>query len=212
MPGKMSRLALPGRGGPSSYIGPLPEEDIQVRLAARKIPSEAWFAAHPDGESTEPLTDADYVVRSVPGRRDQRDAVSRVEARRRRRSRPPEGQGTAGVAHGGRERRAGGPDSRRAEIARLRRANALRAPSAPEDTMRQIATATDGVGYVIRLCRLIEKVDGEEVGSDAAMLIEDGVDVGPRATFALAREMATSRTKARVGDAYPTTLAWRTEA
>jgi hypothetical protein len=49
-----------------SYIGPLPDEPIvSGRLAFRKIPSEAWYAAHPDGEATEPPGDADMVVQSV---------------------------------------------------------------------------------------------------------------------------------------------------
>jgi len=63
MPGKMSRLALPGRP-PSSYIGPQ-EDEIGVRVACRRILSEAWERAHPDGSSEDPPTDDDWMVQVV---------------------------------------------------------------------------------------------------------------------------------------------------
>lgn len=62
---KMSKLSLAGRAG-RDYIGPVPDEPvISGRLAFRKIPSEAWYASHPDGEATEPPTDAEMVVQCV---------------------------------------------------------------------------------------------------------------------------------------------------
>ncbi len=58
---KMSKLAGPG----ARYIGPLPPEEISGRLAFRKIPSEAWQAAHPPGVPCDPPTDEDMVVQCV---------------------------------------------------------------------------------------------------------------------------------------------------
>lgn len=60
---KMSRLAGPGAPA-RQYIGPVAEEQLGVQVAVRKIPSEAWFAAHPDG-ADEPPTDAEMVVQVV---------------------------------------------------------------------------------------------------------------------------------------------------
>ena len=60
---KMTSLAT--RRG-RQYIGPMPDEPvISGRLAFWKIPSEAWFAAHQDGEATEPPGDEDMVVQAV---------------------------------------------------------------------------------------------------------------------------------------------------
>jgi uncharacterized protein YbdZ (MbtH family) len=60
---KMRNLAVRGAGR-TNYIGPTPEEEIGGRLAFRKIPSEAWRLAHPDG-ADEPPTDAEMVVQCV---------------------------------------------------------------------------------------------------------------------------------------------------
>lgn len=60
---KLSKLAGPGRRT-TQYIGPLANEVPGVEVRCRKILSEAWLAAHPDGSDEEP-TDADYVIQVV---------------------------------------------------------------------------------------------------------------------------------------------------
>lgn len=59
---KMTKLA--SRNPARSYIGPL-EPVLGVRVAARKIPSEAWQKEHPPGVPCEPPTEADMVVQVV---------------------------------------------------------------------------------------------------------------------------------------------------
>lgn len=61
---KMGKLAGPGRRT-TQYIGPLADEVPGVELRCRKILSEAWHAAHPDGNSETEPTDEDYVIQVV---------------------------------------------------------------------------------------------------------------------------------------------------
>lgn len=62
---KMSKIAsLTTRRG-RHYMGPIADEPIPgVQVRCRKIPSEAWYAAHPDG-ATEPPGDEDMVIQTV---------------------------------------------------------------------------------------------------------------------------------------------------
>lgn len=57
-------MKLRRQPGPN-YIGPLPEEVLDVRLVTRKIPSKEWQDAHPDGLADKPPSDEEMVVQCV---------------------------------------------------------------------------------------------------------------------------------------------------